>query len=341
VSRDEVRRNPERPSGEDPIGALLKVAGRRPTAPGPVVDRVFASTHQEWRRMVRRRRRRGWGLGILGSLTAGLAVFLGVGFLDELRSPEGPSSRTAAAEVATVEVVVGDTARLRGPDAGDAAKPIEEADTVFEGAAIATGSTGGVALRLADGGSLRLGSSTDVRFLGRDDVELVRGALYLDGGLGGASRLAVHTEIGVIRERGTQFEVRILDREVRVRVREGAVVVERDEPVVASAGLELRISHGGDVSRWPVSASDESWGWVLDLAPSFHLGGRSLGDFLGWFARETGKEVTFSAAEDAGRLSAIVLYGSVEGLRPDEALDAVLPTCGLSALESEDAIAIR
>jgi ferric-dicitrate binding protein FerR (iron transport regulator) len=336
VSQDEVRRTPERPSGEDPIGALLKVAGRRPTAPGQVVDRVFASTHQEWRRMVRRRRRNAWGLGILGSLAAGLAVVLGIGSLDE-SSP----SRPAAAEVATVEVVVGDTARLRGPDGAVAARPIEEADTVLEGASIATGTTGGVALRLADGGSLRLGSSTDVRFLGKDDVELVGGALYLDGGLGGASRLAVHTEIGVIRERGTQFEVRILDREVRVRVREGAVVVERDEPMVASAGLELRIGDSGDVSRWPISASDESWGWVLDLAPSFHLAGRSLGDFLGWFARETGKEVTFSAAEEADRLSAIVLYGSVDGLRPDEALDTVLPTCGLSAVESEEAIAIR
>lgn len=339
MSRDEVRRTPERPSGDDPIGALLKVAGRRPTAPGQVADRVFASTHQEWRRMVRRRRRNAWGLGVLGSLAAGVAVVVGIGSLDDERSPDGRSSRSA--EVATVEVVVGDTARLHGPDGAGAAKPIEEADTVFEGASIATGTTGGLALRLADGGSLRLGSSTDVRFLGRDDVELVRGVLYLDGGLGGASRLAVHTQIGVVRERGTQFEVRILDREVRVRVREGAVVVERDEPVVASAGLELRISHGGDVSRWPISASDESWGWVLDLAPSFHLAGRSLGDFLGWFARETGKEITFSAAEDADRLSAIRLYGSVEGLRPDEALDAVLPTCGLSAVESEESIAIR
>jgi ferric-dicitrate binding protein FerR (iron transport regulator) len=243
--------------------------------------------------------------------------------------------------VATVEVVVGDTARLRGPDGAVAAKPIEAADTVLEGASIATGTTGGVALRLADGGSLRLGSSTDVRFLGRDDVELAGGALYLDGGLGGASRLAVHTEIGVIRERGTQFEVRILDREVRVRVREGAVVVERDEPMVASAGLELRIGDSGDVSRWPISASDESWGWVLDLAPSFPLADRSLADFLGWVARETGKKVIFSTAEDADRLSAIVLYGSVDGLRPDEALDTVLPTCGLSAVESEEAIAIR
>ncbi|HEX6201645.1 MAG TPA: hypothetical protein VF100_01505, partial [Thermoanaerobaculia bacterium] len=170
MSRDEVRRTPQRPSGEDPIGALLKAAGRRPTAPEQVADRVFASTHQEWRRMVRRRRRNAWGLGLLGSLAAGLAVVLGIGSLDDERSPDGRSSRP----VATVEVVVGDTARLRGPDAAEAAKPIEEADTVPEGAAVETGATGGLALRLADGGSLRLGASTDVRFLGRDDVELLR-----------------------------------------------------------------------------------------------------------------------------------------------------------------------
>lgn len=291
--------------------------------------------------MVRRRRRNAWSLGILGSLAAGLAVVLGIGSLHDERSPAGPSSSAAAARVATVEVVVGDTARLRGPEGAVPAKRIEEADTVFEGASIATGTAGGVALRLLDGGSLRLGSSTDVRWLGRDDVELLRGVLYLDGGLGGTGRLGVHTEIGVIRERGTQFEVRILDREVRVRVREGAVLVERDEPVVASAGLELRIGRDGDVSRRPISASDESWSWVLDLAPSFHLAGRSLGDFLGWVERETGKEVVFSAPEDSDRLSAIVLYGTVDGLRPDEALDAVLPTCGLSAVDGDHAIRIR
>jgi ferric-dicitrate binding protein FerR (iron transport regulator) len=335
-----MRRAAERRSGDDPVGALLKVAGRRQTAPGEVVDRVFASTHQEWRRMVRRRRRNAWGVGVLGSLAACLALVLGVGSLIDERPPAGPSSRPAAAQVATVEVVVGDTARLRRADGAVAAEPVAEADTVLAGSTITTGA-GGVALRLADGGSLRLGSATEVRFLGRNDVRLAAGVLYLDGGTGGASRLGVHTEVGIVRERGTQFEVRILDREVRVRVREGAVVVEREEPVVASAGHELRIGHAGAVSRRPISASDESWGWILDLAPSFDLAGRSLGDFLGWFARETGKEVVFSAADEAGRLSAIVLYGSVDGMRPDEALATVLPTCGLRAVESEDAIAIR
>jgi ferric-dicitrate binding protein FerR (iron transport regulator) len=291
--------------------------------------------------MVRRRRRNAWTWGILGSLAAGLAVVLGVGSLHDGRSPAGPSPRPTAVQVATVQVVVGDTARLQDPGQAVPAKRIGEADPVFEGASIATGTTGGVALRVADRGSLRLGSSTDVRFLGRDDVELLRGVLYLDGGLGGAGRLGVHTEVGVIRERGTQFEVRILDREVRIRVREGSVLVERDEPVVGSAGLELRISHSGAISRRSISASDESWSWILGLAPSFHLAGRSLDDFLGWVERETGKKVFFSAPEEAERLSAIVLYGSVDGLRPEEALDAVLPTCGLSAVESDHAIGIR
>lgn len=332
----EERRTPS-PAGKDPIGALLQVAGRRPTAPDPVVDRVWERTHEEWRRMVRRRRRRVWGRGVLGSLAAALAVVLWVGFFGD----SAPEPSVPSIPVATVEVVAGDMPRLVDADETAAPQPIAEADDVFEGASLATGPTGGVALRMASGGSLRLGPSTAVRFLGGSDLDLERGILYLDGGVDGSSDVGVHTVLGVVRERGTQFEVRVLDGEVRVRVREGAVLVEREEPVVASAGLELRIDRRGDVSRRSISVSDESWRWILDLAPSFRLPGRTLGDFLGWIEREKGKQVVFSAPGEAERLSSIVLYGSVDGLRPDEALDAVLPTCGLTAIESDQGIEIR
>ena len=57
--------------------------------------------------------------------------------------------------------------------------------------------------------------------------------------------------------------------------------------------------------------------------------GHTLESFLGWVTRETGLEATFVDAAVAESAPDVVLHGSIEGLRPDQALEAVLPTCGL------------
>ncbi|MGH2651937.1 MAG: hypothetical protein ACRDHK_12100, partial [Actinomycetota bacterium] len=50
---------------------------------------------------------------------------------------------------------------------------------------------------------------------------------------------------------------------------------------------------------------------------------------LDWIGRETGLRIEYGDPTIASDASTIVLHGSIEGLRPDETLAAVLPTCGL------------
>jgi hypothetical protein len=52
--------------------------------------------------------------------------------------------------------------------------------------------------------------------------------------------------------------------------------------------------------------------------------------FLDWASRELGVRWEFEDAATQRRVHQVVLHGSVEGLSPEEALAAVLPTCGLT-----------
>jgi hypothetical protein len=53
--------------------------------------------------------------------------------------------------------------------------------------------------------------------------------------------------------------------------------------------------------------------------------------FLHWITREHGWSLEFADSSLRARLDRIVLHGSIVGLTADEALAAVLPTCGLTS----------
>ena len=64
--------------------------------------------------------------------------------------------------------------------------------------------------------------------------------------------------------------------------------------------------------------------------PRFELEGSTLTGFLAWVSRETGwKHRNVGARRNRPMPEDVTLHGSIEELRPDEALEAVLPTCNL------------
>jgi len=142
--------------------------------------------------------------------------------------------------------------------------------------------------------------------------------------------LEIRTGFGVLRDVGTQFEASQQDAGLRVRVRQGVVQLDHQgRSHEVRSGAELTVDGRGGATWGTVSPYGDEWSWVLDAAPAFVLEGSTLDDFLDWVSSETGLKVTFAdeaAGLDAGR---IVLHGSVAGVRPDQAPDVVLPTCGL------------
>jgi ferric-dicitrate binding protein FerR (iron transport regulator) len=215
-------------------------------------------------------------------------------------------------------------------------------EAVTARATLETASQGRAALRLAIGGSLRLDENTLVRLVSATEVFLERGALYLDSDRdpGGHASVAVSTHEGVVREVGTQFEVQVASGGVRVRVREGQIALERrDGSHEAGAGEQLTIQQN-QVSRGRVPPHGPHWDWVQRIAPGFELEGGSLAGFLDWVSRETGRPIRFDDDRLARESTFVTLHGSIEGLSPEEALSAVLPTCGFVHRFSEGAVVV-
>jgi hypothetical protein len=285
----------------DDVARLLRLAGPRPAVADDGAAREAARA--EWRRQVWAHRRRKTFVQAGGWLAAAVVV-MAVGAVLWQWLQVTPA--------ATLEARTGSVTVVPEPGAGDALRPgslIETAD-------------GRVALRTASGHSVRLDATSRARLISSSTLELERGAVYVDSGLAGpAGAFEVRTPLGVARDVGTQFEVRLAQGDgLFVRVREGTVELTRgDASHTAAAGDELRIDADGTVTRAAVARYGAPWEWVLAIAPAFDATGRPLADLLEWAAREGGWELRF--ADDALAVAAQAeIHAPLEGLTPEQAV---------------------
>ncbi|HEV8241930.1 MAG TPA: FecR domain-containing protein [Thermoanaerobaculia bacterium] len=325
----------------DPVARLVRFAGARPPVPEERAARVEMRVREAWQAGVVARRRfrwMSWGAGLAAA--AGLAVAFGLLWRHASQPPPSPVL------VATVERVSGSVTTAGA--AGDR-MPLLPGAQVFAGTPIETGADGRLALRLAAAAgatspSLRVDVGSSARFLAASELRLDAGALYVDSQ--GGAPVHVHTPWAEVTERGTQFEVRVGAGGVRVRVREGAVELAGRQHADgtgawrATAGAELLLAADGRLSRATVPVHGAAWDWVQEIAPSFQLEGSTLGEFLGWVGRETGWRVAWADPARAAAGAGTTLHGSIEGLPPEQALAAVLPTCGLADRRDGESVVV-
>jgi len=325
----------------DQIAQLLEQVGPRPPLADERRQRVRHAVHVQWALTLRARRRRQMYV-LSGSLAAILALvlFLSPATREWIRDWRAPTFEGPVGEVATVKGLVW-YASQEVPDQYPGRRLVPE-DVLEVGTRIETTSDARVALQLLDGRSVRLDRGSRVRFIAPTALELQQGTLYVDSGEqpDRSAAVEIRTALGSIYDIGTQFEVRLADEALRVRVREGAINLERGEDALeATAGTELSVDPSGSISRREVPIRGPLWDWVLEIAPAFALEGSSLPVFLEWVSRETGRQIRFANDGIAESSSSVIVHGSVEGLRPDQALAAVLPTCGLmSKLDGESLV---
>jgi ferric-dicitrate binding protein FerR (iron transport regulator) len=310
---------------EEDVSRLVRLAGRRPAVPEGVAERVYATVHAQWRRRLRAKRRRRLLMGAA-------AVLAGVTVLSIFRigvHPETSSPAPAAPHppVAVLEHVTGGGVWAA---AGGALHALRLGADVNEATWLETRQGGRAALRTPGGTSIRIDTNTRVQMLSASTLVLDRGALYVDTGTDDRAPLEIRTPHGVVKHRGTQFEVQAAPDLTRVRVREGSVVLIRDgDRQEARAGTALAVRSEG-VVRSAVPIYGPEWAWVEQSAPEFKLEGQSLEALLRWTARETGWTIRFASDRTARSVAGVRLHGSSTGLRPSETLEAVLPTCNLT-----------
>jgi ferric-dicitrate binding protein FerR (iron transport regulator) len=176
---------------------------------------------------------------------------------------------------------VASVSHLAGQVVSEGAR-LTAAKTLVAGAVIRTGSPAEVALDLWDGGVLKLGPESEIHFLDRNNVRLLSGALYFDSA--GRGSIRVHTPHGVASDIGTQFETRLTDVQLIVRVRDGKVRVDQgSSAVLVDSGQALHLANGAaEITAIP--PGDAPWVWADAMDLDFSLDGRSMAEILSWLA---------------------------------------------------------
>ena len=323
---------------EDATARLLRLAGPRSPVPAFRAARVRTAVNAHWQ--AARRRRAGRRQLIYGSASLAAAVVVVLTLGRVMLVDRGETS--LGDPVAVVERVDGGLPRrvLDGPDAS-AAAALSANDTIRAREWIETDARTRLALRFSDGTSVRLDRDSRARPLSSSVIELSTGAVYVDTGRE-SGHFEVRTAFATAHDVGTQFEVRLLDRTLRLRVRTGVVELKDGARSVAGrGGTEITLSPTGAVSR-PITAYGSEWGWMERVSPALDIEGLALSDFLERIAREHGWMLRYADPALGREALDILLHGSVRGLPPREAVDVAITTSGLRhRLENGELLVLR
>lgn len=305
---------------EEMTARLLRLAGMRPDVPAERERRVKRAFLDQARATARARilRRRMATVAAVLALAAAAVVVIRLEVTREVATP-------VVRVVATVERLEGYAVRQNGSTA-----PVRIAlgDPVHLGDHVEAGATGRIGLRLANGASLRFDHGSRARLVSPNEIALDAGAVYVDSG-SESPALEIATSLGIVKDVGTQFEIRLGDSSLRVRVRSGVVEVHRGADVSsARPGTELTVTSARATSR-SVVPYGEDWAWAASLGPAFDIEGRSLRAFLEHVCREQGWTLVYADSKLALEASGIMLHGSTQGLQPSDAVAIVLATTGL------------
>jgi ferric-dicitrate binding protein FerR (iron transport regulator) len=191
---------------------------------------------------------------------------------------------------------------------------------------------GGSLLKLHGGGNVRVAPDSRFEVLSANSVRLERGEMYVDippGAHADASFVAV-TGAGEFRHVGTQFAIAVVNGTTRLRVREGRVQWHApDGDSTLPAGSEVLIDRHMNVTHGAVESAGQHWSWTETMAPEIDIDNRPLGEFLAWFARETGRKLVYIDPAAQQQIDAIRMHGNVHGLTPMQALKVVMASTSL------------
>jgi len=284
---------------ETDVERMLALAGPRDAVPSERLDRMRAAVHHAW--------------------TESVPKFQGQTPWHRTRLFFWTLVATAAAAAAVIAIVRTHPGATIAKHADPSARAVE----------IRTGPAERKSLRLGKGGELRVDASSVVTLTEGGQIDISKGALYLDSK--GAALPAVITPAGTITDIGTRFEVRLVDGNTRVRVRDGKVRLAQASTVSEVGASEELVARADEsTSRRRVDPFGAQWAWVTRAAPRFDLEGKSLGNFLDWIEHEGGWTVTFASPALERNARSTLLHGSVEHWSTTEALDAILQSCGLA-----------
>ena len=311
---------------EQQLGDLLGHMGPRPQPSREAMDEARASVMNTWQQAVadhRRRRHRYTGL----SLAASVLLMFGIAFgVLRVSQPESPGIGSIRYTVNAPQF------RTKHSNTWEA---LRETRTINVGDSLRLGPSAYAVLTLENGLEMRLDSDTEVEFLALNRLYLHSGAIYADAP--GDASLIVETAMGVARDIGTRFEVRLRDAtRWSVQVREGKVLMHDKfaGQATARAGERVSVDSNG-FERKPVGSADASWRWTYEATQPLAIDGESLRTYLVWWGREMGLQIDFAKPIDAAIAHQTLLHGDLEGMSMEEGFAAVLTSSGYTVVDRD------
>lgn len=327
-SSDNTRPGDDETEQGDSVARLMILAGPRAAIPAELQARVYAKTLEAWRN----------NQPVPGPVTRVLKIAMPLALAASILLAVTFLLRPGLVDAPLVGVIV----RINVAP-GTHAPSVRKGDTVRAGDTLHTADGTLLSILLPEGTSLRLASNTSLQLDEQRGFTLLAGEIYADSGhlVSGTSALEIRTGLGLITDVGTQFLVSYRDEVLNIAVREGRVDVRNTHATYATpAGSRLTLQAAGDVVRGDISATDNAWNWVVDVAPAFDIENRSLLEFLTWVSRETGKELIFTDKKSRDAAMTAVLHGSIRGFTPLEAVTSVVPTTALDYKIHETSIVV-
>jgi ferric-dicitrate binding protein FerR (iron transport regulator) len=233
------------------------------------------------------------------------------------------------ASVGRVERVIG-SVQVRPAGTGEWTLLKETAATLPEGTELRTLAGSAAALQIR-GASVRIADRTELVLDSQARLSLQQGTVYVDTGgnvaPGGMLVVAGSTSVTDV---GTQFEVRYRGSDYRVRVREGAVLLQHGAVRRrGTAGDQITIDEDNVFRSAAIAPNDPAWSWIHSLATAPDIDDQPLTVLLAWVARESGVKVRYASPAIERKATATILHGSIQRLKPFEALEVMLATTDL------------
>jgi ferric-dicitrate binding protein FerR (iron transport regulator) len=305
---------------------LFARAEPRAQPPPADTEQIRSAVLAEWEAVTGRRI---WRKRAVLAAAAGAALVAVLAYFGDGPAPSAPPTLVAS------------VARVQGTVTTASGSRLGLGSGIVASTQLETGD-GQLALELASGGSLRIGPRSRVVMAGGDEAELLAGVLYFDSEEERVSEFAVVTQLGRVRDVGTQFLVRLDAEQLDVGVRAGRVDLSRGATSdTAGAGERLVASQvSGDLRRDSIATFGTEWEWAERLAPPFEIDGRTVSEFLTWFASQTGRTIVFADAATERAARDTVLSGSID-LPPLQKLSVVLALTDLAYALDGERVVIR
>ena len=308
------------PIPPDTLASLIQAGGRREAPPEWAYGRAYAAMTDAWRAKLQARRARriatlAASIAVLG-VTAGIALSL-------LGSRPPP-----LASVGHVERVIG-SVQVRSAGAGEWSLLKETVADLQAGTELRTLAGSAAALQIR-GVSVRIADRTRLVLDSEARLSLHEGAVYVDTGGNAERGMLIVAGSMSVADVGTQYEVRYRGSDYRVRVREGAVLLQHGAMRRrGTAGEQISIDEDNVFRSVAIAANDPDWRWVQSLATAPDIDDQPLTVLLAWVARESGVRVRYASPAVERKATATILHGSIQRLKPFEALEVMLATTDL------------